>query len=45
MAMAVLLGNFDIESVTTPDGKAAKEHLSFTMEPVGLRMRLRARPK
>ena len=45
MAMAVLLGNFDIESVTTPDGKVAKELLSFTMEPVGLRMRLRARPK
>ena len=43
MAMAVLLGNFDIESVDTPDGDEAREHLSFTMTPVGLRMRLRAR--
>ena len=43
MAMAVLLGNFDIESVTTPDGQEAREQLSFTMQPVGLRMRLRKR--
>jgi cytochrome P450 len=43
MAIAVLLGNFDIEDVTTPDGREAKEHLAFTMQPVGLRMRLRVR--
>jgi cytochrome P450 len=43
MAMAVLLGNFDIEDVTTPDGLEAKEHLAFTMQPVGLRMRVRVR--
>ena len=43
MAMALLLGSFDIESVTTPDGREAREHLSFTMAPVGLRMRLRQR--
>ena len=43
MAMAVLLGNFDIESVWTPDGGPARELLSFTMQPVGLRMRLRSR--
>ncbi len=43
MAIAVLLGNFDIEDVTTPDGREAKEHLAFTMQPVGLRMRLRER--
>ena len=43
MAMAALLGNFDIESVETPDGREAREHLAFTMTPVGLRMRLRAR--
>ena len=41
MAMAALLGNFDIESVDTPDGQEAREHLAFTMMPVGLRMRLR----
>lgn len=43
MAMAVLLGNFDIESVTTPDGLEAREHLAFTMAPVGLRMKLKIR--
>ncbi|MDM0112078.1 cytochrome P450 [Variovorax sp. J22R133] len=43
MAMATLLGRFDIEGVDTPDGQAARELLSFTMTPVGLRMRLRER--
>jgi cytochrome P450 len=40
MAMATLLGHFDIQSVDTPDGEEAREHLSFTMAPVGLRMRI-----
>ncbi len=43
VAMAVLLARFDIESVDTPDGQEARERLSFTMTPVGLRMRLRER--
>ena len=43
MAIAVLLGNFEIENVATPDGGEAKEHLAFTMQSVGLRMRLRVR--
>jgi cytochrome P450 len=43
MAMAMLLGRFEIESVETPDGGEAEEHLSFTMAPLGLRMRLRER--
>ncbi|MDN8613463.1 cytochrome P450 [Variovorax ginsengisoli] len=43
MAMAQLLNCFDITSVETPDGQPAREHLAFTMTPVGLRMRLRAR--
>ena len=43
MAMAMLLGNFDIDCVTTPDGEQAQEHLSFTMGPVGLRMQVRVR--
>jgi cytochrome P450 len=43
MVMAMLLAAFDIESVTTPDGREAKEHLAFTMAPVGLRLKLRAR--
>ena len=41
LAMAVLLGRFEILSVETPDGKEAAERLSFTMTPVGLRMRVR----
>jgi cytochrome P450 len=40
MAMAMLLSRFDIVSVDTPDGLPAKEELSFTMQPVGLSMRL-----
>lgn len=43
LAMAVLLGRFDLVSVDTPDGAEAREHLSFTMAPVGLSMRLRER--
>ena len=43
MAMAVLLDRFDIESVATPDGGEAREHMAFSMSPVGLSMRLRAR--
>jgi len=38
--MAMLLGGFDIEQVTTPDGREAQEHLAFTMFPVGLRLKL-----
>jgi cytochrome P450 len=43
MALAVLLGRFDIAAVDTPDGKPAAERLSFTMTPVGLSMRVRPR--
>jgi len=43
MAMATLLGRFDIVSVDTADGGEASERLAFTMAPVGLAMRLRAR--
>jgi cytochrome P450 len=42
MAMAMLLSRFDIESLETGDGGAPRELMSFTMSPVGLRMRLRA---
>ncbi len=41
MAIAVLLGRFDITAVDTPDGAEAQERLAFTMTPVGLTMRLR----
>jgi cytochrome P450 len=43
MAMAMLLSSFDIEAVGTPDGKPAQELMAFTMNPVGLTMRLKAR--
>ena len=45
IAMATLLGRFDIVAVDTPDGGEAREHLSFTMLPVGLKMRLRERER
>ena len=38
MAIAMLLAGFEVESVTTPDGAEAREHLALTMSPVGLRM-------
>jgi cytochrome P450 len=41
MAMAMLLASFDIESVKTPDGLPPQELMAFTMNPVGLSMRLR----
>ena len=42
MALAMLLGCFDIESVEAPGGEGgeAEERMSFTMVPVGLRMRV-----
>ncbi len=43
VAMATLLGRFDIESLQTADGKEAREHMKLTLTPVGLRMRLRMR--
>ena len=43
MVIAMLLGGFDIERVSTPDGGEPREHLSFTMAPSGLRMRLHPR--
>jgi len=45
MVIAMLFGSFDIERVTTPDGKEAKEHLAFTMAPVGLRLKLAGKAK
>jgi cytochrome P450 len=43
MAMAMLLARFDIASVQAPGGGEAQELLSFTMLPVGLRMKLSSR--
>jgi len=41
LAMATLLGRFDIESIDTSDGAPPQEKLTFTMAPVGLRMRVK----
>ncbi len=43
MAMAILLGRFDIQDVNTVHGKEPRELLQLAMAPVGLRMRVRAR--
>jgi len=43
MAMAMLLGRFDIEQVGTEDGTEVRERLAFAMAPVGLCLRLRER--
>lgn len=43
LAMLMLLSDFDIEKVDTPDGGEAKELLALTMSPVGLTMKLRNR--
>jgi hypothetical protein len=39
----MLLSQFEIQSVTTPDGGEAQEHLAFTMSPVGLQVKLTPR--
>jgi len=41
LAMAMLLTHFEVESVDTADGQPPRELMSFTMSPVGLRMKLR----
>jgi len=41
MVAAMLLGGFEIDEVSTPDGGEPREHLALTMSPVGLRLRLR----
>jgi len=43
MAMAMLLRHFDIEALSTLDGREPRELMSFTMSPEGLRMKLRER--
>jgi cytochrome P450 len=43
MAMAALLGGFELESVGTADGQEPRELLQLVMAPVGLTMRLRER--
>ena len=44
IAMAMLLGSFDIAGVDTPDAGEAQELMGFVMSPVGLTLRL-ARPQ
>lgn len=43
MVIAMLVKNFDISALDTPDGKSVQERLTFTMAPVGLQLKLRRR--
>jgi len=43
IAMSMLLTRFEIEEISAPAGKAPCEHMSFTMVPIGLKMRLKSR--
>ncbi len=43
IAVAMLLGSFNVQSVNTPDGNEARELMGFVMSPVGLRMKLQRR--
>jgi cytochrome P450 len=40
IAMAMLLGSFQIKAVDTPDGGEARELMAFVMSPIGLTMKL-----
>ena len=40
IAVAMVLGSFELQSVQPPDGKEAREDMGFVMSPVGLRMQL-----
>jgi cytochrome P450 len=42
IALAMVLGQFTIENVGTPDGSQAQELMGFVMSPVGLTLRLKA---
>lgn len=43
MAIATVLGGFDLQSVASADGGEVREHLAFTMTPTPLHMVLRPR--
>ena len=43
MAIATLLGSFELETVATEDGQEVGERLAITMAPTPLAMRLRVR--
>jgi len=43
IAMTMLLTRFDIEDISAPQGREQREQMSFTMVPVGLKMRLKSR--
>ena len=43
MLLSMLVRNFDIDSVDTPDGQPPRERLTLTMAPAGLRLKLRRR--
>lgn len=45
LAAAMLLSQFDILSIGTPEGTPPEEHMALTMVPLGLQMRLQPRSR
>jgi len=45
LAAAMLLRQFDILSIGTPEGTPPEEHMALTMVPLGLQMRLQPRSR
>lgn len=43
IALTMLFTRFEIDAISTPDGRPAQEFMAFTMVPVGLTMRLKNR--
>jgi len=43
IAIVMLLTRFEIDNISAPNGESAKEHMAFTMVPIGLKMRLKSR--
>jgi len=43
MVIATIARNYQLIEVGTEDGAPPREHMAFTMAPVGLRMKIRAR--
>lgn len=44
LALATVLSQFNLDAVDTPDGREAREHMSFTMTPMGLTLKLSSIP-
>ena len=45
IALVMLLNQFEIAAVETPNGREPEELMAFTMSPIGMRLRLRNLPR